>query len=103
MMNEEIFEVTREDYKAFVERLIPGQGHIVEENNFIKIVSNKTEKCWCGRKKIEDEPERYFIFDYPESDEWGPPIPKFKLNLETKEEVQALFDALAKMRKENND
>ena len=45
---------------------------------------------------------KYFIFEYPDDDEWGPPVPKMKITLETKEEVQALFDALAELRKQQN-
>lgn len=100
MDNIEIFEVTRADYKAFVERLIPGKGEVVnDEENFIKMRSRKTGKYWCGRRKIGEEPEQYFIFEYPDPDEWGEPIPKVRLVLETAEEVQAVIDALAEMRK----
>lgn len=102
-MNIDIFEVTRKDYHAFVERIIPGKGRIVDEQNgFIKIYSNATDKCWCGRKEAtEEEAEKYYIFDYPEVDEWGPPVPKVRLTLETKEEVQAFFNALSELRKQN--
>ena len=99
-MNEEIFEVTRRDYQAFVERLVPGKGKVDEQDDFIKIYSVVTGRCLCGRKSTEDA-EKYYIFNYPEDDEWGPPIPKVRINLETKEEVQALFDALAELRKQN--
>lgn len=100
-MNEDIFEVTRRDYQSFVERIIPGKGRVDEQNGFIKLYSKTTGKCLCGRKKSEEEGEKYYIFEYPESDEWGPPIPKVRLTLETKEEVQAFFDALAELRKQN--
>lgn len=99
-MNEDIFEVTRRDYQSFVERIIPGKGKVDEQDGFIKIYSVATGRCLCGRKSTE-EAEKYYIFNYPEDDEWGPPIPKVRINLETKEEVQALFDALAELRKQN--
>lgn len=107
MMNESIFEVTREDYKAFVERLIPGMGEVKEEEldrwtMATKIYSKRTGKCWCSRVCKKEEKEKYFIFEYPDDDEWGPPVPKMKITLETKEEVQALFDALAELRKQQN-
>lgn len=99
-MNEEIFEVNRKDYQSFVERIIPGKGRVEEQDGFIKLYSKATGKCLCGRKRTEKE-EKYYIFEYPESDEWGPPIPKVRFTLETKEEVQALFDALTELRKQN--
>ena len=106
-MNESIFEVAREDYKAFVERLIPGMGEVKEEELdrwtvATKIYSKRTGKCWCSRVCKEEEKEKYFIFEYPDDDEWGSPVPKMKITLETKEEVQALFDALTELRKQQN-
>ena len=106
MNNRELFEVTRTDYKAFVERILPGAGVVStnEDETIVSITSARTGTLWCEREKINEEsPEKYYIFDYPEQDEWGPPIPKARITLETKEEVQAFFDALAKMRKEKND
>lgn len=105
-MNESIFEVTRSDYKSFVERLVPGMGNVKEEEldrltTATKIFSKRTGKCWCSRVCRKGDKEKYFIFEYPEDDEWGPPIPKVKISLETKEEVQALFDALAELRKQH--
>ena len=75
-MNESIFLVEREDYKAFVERL-------------------KVEAM-----EVKEEDEKYYIFEFPDDDEWGPPIPKRKITLETKEQVQLLFDFI---RRKNND
>jgi len=37
----------------------------------------------------------------PDNDERRAPIPKMKLVLETREEVQAFFDAISKMNKEH--
>lgn len=107
-MNESIFEVTRDDYKAFVERFLPGavmaQEEDYENGKILKVYSNKTNKLLCSQKMKKEEDTiyyTYYIFEYPDNDEWGPPIPKFKLNLETKEEVQAFFNALAELKKQH--
>lgn len=112
MLDESIYEVTREDYASFVEQIKPkfrdvkimeiGDRHIAT-----KVFSNKTGKCLCSRvthngKIGNPEPEKYYIFEMPDSEECQPPIPKLRLNLETKEEVQAFFSAVAKLTKEKN-
>lgn len=107
MQNKEIFEVTKADFRAFAERLKPDCCHTETtqpEEDFLQMYtySNRTETLLCGREKKLDSPEKYYIFNYPEEDEWGPPIPKMKLTLETAEEVQAFFDALKKMKEQQN-
>lgn len=104
-MNEDIYSVLRSDYKSFVERLKPNvyKVEVIEKEDFIstKIFSVKTKKCLCGRKSYKDDrKEEYFIFEYPEDDEWGPPVPKCRIVLETAEEVQMVLDGLAKLRRE---
>ena len=106
-MYNELYEVTREEYKSFVERIYPEAGYLKEtyldgQISIVEFYSNKTNQLWCSRVSKEDEAEKYFIFNFPEAEEWGPPIPKRKIILETKEEVQALFDALAELRKRQN-
>lgn len=108
MQNKEIFEVTKADFRAFAERLKRGCCHTETtqpEEDFLQMYtySNRTGALLCGREKQLDSPEKYYIFNYPEEDEWGPPIPKMKLTLETAEEVQAFFDALKKMKEQQND
>ena len=104
-MNESIFLVEREDYKAFIERLKSEVIEVKEEeltrsSAATKVFSKKTGKCLCSRVYSKDEDEKYYIFDFPDDDEWGPPIPKRKITLETKEQVQLLFDFI---RRKNND
>lgn len=108
MQNKEIFEVTKADFRAFAERLKSECCHtetVQPEEDFLQMYtySNRTETLLCGREKKLDSPEKYYIFNYPEKDEWGPAIPKMKLTLETAEEVQAFFDALKKMKEQQND
>ena len=103
MQNKEIFEVTKADFRAFAERLKPDccrTETTQPEEDFLQMYtySNRTGTLLCGREKKLDSPEKYYIFNYPEEDEWGPPIPKMKITLETKEEIQALFEAISKMK-----
>lgn len=104
-MDESIFLVEREDYKAFVERLKVEAIEVKKEeltrsSAATKVFSKKTGKCLCSRVYSAEADEKYYIFEFPDDDEWGPPIPKRKITLETKEQVQLLFDFI---RRKNND
>lgn len=108
-MNRKIFEVTREDYKSFINRLIKGAVKtetisLDENTQQINVFSVKTNKLLCGREcsRLEEIGEKYYIFEFPEKDEWTKPIPRAKIVLETPEEVQAVLEAFSKMREEQN-
>ena len=109
-MDNSIYEVTREDYKGFVNQIKPecrdvkieeiGTTHVAA-----KIYSKKTGKCLCSRVSYsvdygEPEPERYYIFEMPEDDERQAPVPVQKIVLNSKEEVQAFFDAIKKLQEQ---
>lgn len=110
-MNNSIYQVNREDYKSFIEQIIPGCGETKQESAgiylFTYLYSKKTGKKLCGRRSFigenshKKEPELYYIYEMPDNDERREPIPKMKLVLNSKEEVQAFFDALSKANKEN--
>lgn len=110
--NYNIYEVTRNEYKGFVEQIKPEcrRVEIIEidkAHTAAKIFSIKTGKCLCSRISYtteygESEPEKYYVFEMPDKDERQAPIPKQQIVLETKEEVQAFFDFLAKKAKEEN-
>ena len=109
-MDNNIYEVTRDDYKGFVSQIKPecrdvrieeiGDTHIAA-----KIYSKKTGKCLCSRVAYsadygDPDPEKYYIFEMPDNDERKAPTPIRKIVLETKEQVQAFFDFLARKNKE---
>ena len=48
------------------------------------------------------EPEKYYIFEMPEDYERQAPIPKMRITLNSKEEVQKFFDYFAEQRKKEN-
>lgn len=112
MINKSLYEVSRNEYKGFVEQIKPEYRRIEiekvdKEHTAAKIFSINTGKCLCSRVTYsadygEPEPEKYYVFEMPEKYERQAPIPKQQLILETKEEVQAFFDFLAKKIKEEN-
>lgn len=107
-----IYEVTRGEYKGFVEQIKPEyrRVEIIEidkTHTAAKIFSTNTGKCLCSRLTYSadygtPESEKYYVFEMPEDYERQAPIPKQQLVLKTKEEVQAFFDFLAKKMKEEN-
>lgn len=107
----DIYEVSREEYKGFVDTIRPECRDVrIEEDNVdytsAKIFSKKTGKCLCSRiarkpDSGKEEPEKYYIFETPDKDESRAPTPIYKLELKNKEEVQSFFDALAKQREEH--
>lgn len=111
MIPESIYEVTRADYTSFIEQIKPECREIKIEkmdplHTATKIFSKKTGKCLCSRLTYtadygNPDPEIYYIFELPDSDECCPPIPKTKIILKTKEEVQKFFDYFSQQQKEN--
>lgn len=111
MTNKDAYEVERADYQSFCEQLrmshfrteiISLEDGLME----IRLISRTTEHCVAGRiydsreLPIEQlKPQRYFIFETPLPEESRAPIPKTRLHLETREEVQAFFDAISRLQK----
>lgn len=113
MIPKSIYEVTRAEYMGFVEQIKPDCRRIeITEIDPIhtatKIFSTNTNKCLCSRVTYtadygDPEPEVYYIFEMPESYERQAPIPKMKITLTSKEEVQKFFDYFAQQRKKENE
>lgn len=104
-MDNSIYEVERDEYVTFLGQLDKNQMDIeeyaLEETYIIKIISKNTNAHLCTRIiNNESGEEKYYIFNYPEADERIEPKPVMQVALETKEEVQAFFDALNKLQKE---
>ena len=104
-MSHDIYEVEREDYKNFIEQLnkemIDTIVYSYQNCSFTKVFSKKTKKHLSTRVSDSDlKEEHYFIFNYPDDDERCTPKPVCRITLNTKEEVQAFFDVLNKMKKE---
>ena len=91
--------------KRFEETLFSDEEVVIDENTKqMNVYSKKTDKLLCAREycSLEDVSEKYYIFEFPEKDEWTKPIPRAKIVLETPEEVQAVLSAFAKLREEQN-
>ena len=104
--NNSIYEVTRDDYKSFVEQIKPECREVktmsLPHKTITRIFSKASGICLCSRASYHDDKrrEKYYIFNMPAPEERNAPVPHVKLELKTKEEVQAVFDAFSKMRKE---
>ena len=115
MIDNSIYEVSRNEYKSFVETIKPSAREIIEEqidkrHIAIKIFSKNSKKCFASRVfTIEEdidgnrEPEKYYIFEIPSKEESLPPTPVLSITLENKEEVQAFLDGIKKMKETKND
>ena len=103
-MDNSIYEVERDYYAGFIRQLnkqmMDVEQYYQEDCTIMKVISKNTGKHLCSRI-ITPEEEHYYIFDMPSDEERLPPKPVMKIALETKEEVQAFFDALNKLQQEN--
>ena len=104
MENKEFYEVSREEYAAFVETLKPECRRIeVKENKdstIYNIYSIKRDILLCARESNRHKPEKYYIYELANAEESRPPIAKTQLVLDSREQVQAFFNAVAKLAKE---
>ena len=104
-MNNEIYEVERDDYVGFLYQLNKEKMDVEEydypEGHIIKLKSKKTGKHLTTRI-IDDEKheEHYYVFNMPDDDERVEPKGVIKVTLNSKEEVQTFFDALNKLQLE---
>ena len=106
-MDNSIYEVDRDDYVGFIgqlnKQMMDVEQLYQDDLTIMKIKSKETGKHLCSRVITQDGPEHYYIFNMPEDSERIAPKPIRQIKLETKEEVQAFFDALNKIQKENKD
>ena len=103
-MNNDIFEVTRDEYAGFIGGLKKDVCDVEqcyeEDMTIIKIKSKLRDVHLSTRIIPKEGAEHYYIFNLPLAEESIPNKPVLKVNLETKEEVQAFFDALNKLQLE---
>ena len=101
-MDDSIYEVTRAEYASFVETIKQEIRRIESDETHADIINRATGKVICRRAMGQDEKEHYYIFELLSAEESLPPKAKLQLELKTREEVQAFFNALSKMQKEHN-
>lgn len=99
-MNNDIYEVTRDDYAGVVRQINPKTSDvetIYNDTQTIIKIKNKKGIHFTTRIILENGEEQYYVYNLPDGDDCLPPKPVRKITLETKEEVQAFFDALNKI------
>lgn len=103
-MDNSIYEVERDDYAGFIGQLNKEMMDIEKfyesDLTIIKIKSKKTGTHLCTRIIPNSGEEHYYVFNMPEDEERIAPTPVMKIKLNTKEEVQAFFDAINKLQLE---
>ena len=106
-MDNDIYEVTRDEYAGFIGQLnkemMDVEQFYQEDITFIKIKSKNTGIHLCTRIIPDEGEEHYYVFNMPADDERVAPKPIMKIQLDTKEEVQAFFDALNKIQQKKDD
>lgn len=106
----DINQVTRDDYKYFIDQInfdfIKTETRSIDENHdAIFLISSKSNKDLAARvfsileNEDERDAERYYIFEMPSDEERKEPTPRVRINLKTRKEVQAFFDALSEYQK----
>ena len=103
-MDNSIYEVERDEYVGFIgqlnKQMCDVEQFYEEDMTIMKIKSKATGTHFCTRIIPEDGEEHYFIFNMPADDERIAPKPVMKITLDTREDVQAFFDALNKLQLE---
>ena len=103
-MDNSIYEVERDEYVGFIgqlnKQMCDVEQFYEEDMTIMKIKSKATGTHFCTRIIPESGEEHYFIFNMPADNERIAPKRIMKVTLDTKEEVQALFNAINKMQLE---
>lgn len=104
-MNNDIYEVERDDYVGVIGQINPATSDTEvyhEEYGTVIKIKNKEGVHFTTRIIPEEGEEKYYVFTLPQGEDCLPPKRVRKIILETKEEVQAFFNALNKMQKEKS-
>lgn len=109
-MNDDIYEVDREDYLGFLQTLKPNccnetQEKIDDWHYQIIETSKLTGAVLCKKKVTLDlqkeyvTDERYYIITLPEAEESQKPTGKLHIELKTAEELKAFFKIISECNK----
>ena len=103
-MDNSIYEVERNDYVGFIGQLNKEMCDVEkfyeQDMTILKIKSKTTGTHFCTRIIPQSGEEHYYVFNMPADNERIEPRGVRQITLETKEEVQAFFDALNKLQSE---
>ena len=102
-MNNDIYEVERDDYVGFIGQLNKQMMDVEQtyknDSNVLRIYSKTTGKHLCTRIIAQDGTEKYYVVNMTEDSKRVTPKKIRQIKLETREEVQAFFDILNKVQK----
>ena len=105
-MNDDIYEVSRDEYAGFIGGLNKKECEVEqvfnENETILKIKSKLRDIPLCTRIIPQNDVEKYYIYNMPSKEESVPNKPVLQIKLETREEVQAFFDALSKLQREEH-
>ena len=109
MFDDEVYEVTRDEFKGFMDELKPDcfdyeEYGYVEDDREIKITSKDGKRHFASIKSyFHDEDEiinHHYIYEMPHEDERQASKVIRKITLGSKEDVQAFFEILNKLQGE---
>lgn len=111
MFDDEVYEVTRDEFKGFMDQIksdcfdyetyrIFSENTNNVESQEIKIVSKDDKRLFAKVTSTTDE-VHYYIYEMPTAEERCAPKAVRKIILESPEEVKAFFEALNKIQKGN--
>lgn len=97
-MKDEIFEVTRDEFVGFMQQ-IKKECFVAKTDDDEKEVnyySTDGARHFAKHTFSDEEGDKYFVYEMPTDEERCAPRVIRKYTLETKEEVEALFEILKK-------
>lgn len=100
-MDNEIYEVERDQYAGVIGQINPVTSDMETYHEgdltIIKIVNKEGVHFTSRIINNETGEEKYYVFVLPQGDDCLPPKKIRKITLETREEVEAFFNALNKL------
>lgn len=107
-MDENIYEVEKDEYKGFLSQIDPKKYSAKQEKNdgvyWIKIYSTTTGKLLCARELYsETYEEHYYVFEMPPVEDRIKPKPVMKITLDDPKEIQEFYKIIAQAVKEQED
>lgn len=102
-MDKEIYEVTRDEFKGFLDELKPEcvDYRICQtgEDKIIRIFAKDNINRLFAEQILQEGDAKYYIYEMPKNEERQAAKPIRKIILESKEEVQKFFEILGKIQK----
>ena len=102
-MDNSIYEVERDEYVGFIGQLNKEMMDVekyFQDDTIITKIKSKNNNVHLCTQVISPDDVHYFIFNMPTDEERIDPKGVMKVTLNTKEDVQAFFDALNKLQLE---